>query len=129
MLERKSEAVGPLRTRELLAKVSALPYQFKAMTIAKRKHWVHLKLPSNERVLVSVAKPGIKVMQLGFFGLVPIRTIWHWPKNATRAQDQAMFDLMTRAPKADTVAAQIAAIIMRDCKSIDDIRRALPPNS
>ena len=30
------------------------------------------------------------------------------------------------APKADTVAEQIAAIMMHDCKSIDDMRRVFP---
>jgi hypothetical protein len=96
------------------------------MVIAKREHWVHLRLPSGERVLVSVARPGVKVMQLKFWGMIPSRTIWRWGKQDKPAVDKAMFHLITTAPKAGSLAGQIAAIIERDCRSIDDIRRRLP---
>jgi hypothetical protein len=96
------------------------------MIVAKREHWVHLKLPSQERVLVSVARSGVKVVQLKFWGMIPSRTIWQWARQSEPAVDQAMFHLITTAPKTGSLADQIAAIIERDCRSIDDISRRFP---
>ena len=96
------------------------------MIIARREHWVHLKLPSGERVLVSVARTGIKISKLGFWGMIPTRTIWAWGKHDAPELDGAMFHLITTAQKPGSVADQIAAIIMQDCQSTADIRRLLP---
>jgi hypothetical protein len=95
--------------------------------IIQREHWVHIKLPSRERVLVSVARSGAKIIQLKLGGMVPWRTIWQWARHDTAAMDRAVFDLlMTAAPRAGSLASRIAAIIERDCRSIDDIRARFP---
>jgi len=38
-----------------------------------------LKLASRERVLISCAQTGIKIMKLGLGGLIPTKTIADWP--------------------------------------------------
>ena len=37
-----------------------------------------LKLDSGERVLISIARTGVKLFQLGLAGLLPIRTLAEW---------------------------------------------------
>jgi len=41
--------------------------------------YCQIKLDSGERVLISCATTGIKIMKLGLVGLVPTRTIADWP--------------------------------------------------
>lgn len=41
--------------------------------------YCQLKLASHERVLISCAQTGIKVMKLGLGGLIPTKTIADWP--------------------------------------------------
>lgn len=38
-----------------------------------------LKLASRERVLISIAQTGIKIMKLSLGGLIPTKTIADWP--------------------------------------------------
>lgn len=92
------------------------------MIIARREHWVHLKLSSEKRVLVGVAQSGIKITKLGFWGMVPTRTIWQWARRDMKALDKALMHFIATGlpgPLSHTVAA----VIDRDCKNIDDVRR------
>jgi hypothetical protein len=41
--------------------------------------YCQLKLASRERVLISCAQTGIKIMKLGLGGLIPTKTIADWP--------------------------------------------------
>ena len=41
--------------------------------------YCQLKLASGERVLISCAQTGIKIMKLGLAGLIPTKTITDWP--------------------------------------------------
>jgi len=41
--------------------------------------YCQLRLESRERVLISCAQTGIKIMKLGFGGLIPTKTIADWP--------------------------------------------------
>lgn len=41
--------------------------------------YCQLKLGSRERVLISCAQTGIKIMKLGLGGLIPTKTIADWP--------------------------------------------------
>lgn len=41
--------------------------------------YCQLKLASRERVLISCAQTGIKIMKLGLGGLIPTKTIAEWP--------------------------------------------------
>lgn len=41
--------------------------------------YCQLKLTSRERVLISCAQTGIKIMKLGLSGLFPTKTIADWP--------------------------------------------------
>lgn len=45
----------------------------------RRDAYCDLKLASGERVLVSFAKTGFKIIQMKFGGLIPARTIVNWP--------------------------------------------------
>jgi hypothetical protein len=41
--------------------------------------YCQLKLASRERVLISCAQTGIKIIKLGLGGLIPTKTIADWP--------------------------------------------------
>ena len=41
--------------------------------------YCHIKLASGERVLISCAQTGIKIMKLALRGLLPTKTIADWP--------------------------------------------------
>ena len=45
----------------------------------KRGAFCQLKLASRERVLISCAQTGIKIIKLGLGGLIPTKTIADWP--------------------------------------------------
>lgn len=45
----------------------------------KEGAYCQLKLANGERVLISCAQTGIKIMKLAFGGLFPTRTIVDWP--------------------------------------------------
>ena len=98
------------------------------MIVARREHRVYLKLPSRERVLVSVAEPGVKISKLSFGGMISTKTICNWSaqpgtKGEIASLDQAMRYFMSSGPNTGRLADIIAAGIMRECKSIDDIRK------
>jgi len=41
--------------------------------------YCQIRLPSGERVLISCAQTGIKIMKLALGGLLPTKTIANWP--------------------------------------------------
>jgi hypothetical protein len=45
----------------------------------KPSAFCQLKLASRERVLISCAQTGIKIMKLGMWGFIPTKTIADWP--------------------------------------------------
>ncbi len=47
--------------------------------------YCQLKLASRERVLISSAQTGIKIMKLGLCGLIPTKTIAAWPVSRLEA--------------------------------------------
>jgi len=72
-----------------------------------------LKMASGERVLISIARhpePSVEVTRLGFFGLIPLDTLWEYNP------------LMSGGPLEflDLVCGCLVA-----CDSIDDARLAL----
>ena len=45
----------------------------------KPGEYCQIRLASGERVLISCAQSGIKILKLGFGGLIPARTVMDWP--------------------------------------------------
>lgn len=43
----------------------------------KEGRYCQLKLDSGERILISIAQSGIKIVKLSFGGLIPTSTIWN----------------------------------------------------
>ena len=78
-----------------------------------------LKLPSGERVLISCAQTGIKIVKLGLGGLIPTKTIADWPISqlATAIHIFADEDNPSQHP-LDAIKAKLMT-----CSSIGDIER------
>src|SRR5262245_50750848 len=95
------------------------------MIVAQREHRVHIKLPSGERVMVSVAKTRAIIVRMRFGSMVPRGTVWRWVGDP--AQNRAMFEMLVHGKvPGPTLAHQLAYIIERDCRSIADIEARFP---
>lgn len=81
--------------------------------------YCQLKLASHERVLISCAQTGIKIMKLGFGGLIPTKTIADWPISQLATAIHIFTD--ENDPSQHPLEA-IKAKLMT-CSSIRDIER------
>lgn len=78
-----------------------------------------LRLASGERVLVSMARSGIVIYRLKFFGLIPAERIAEWaPTDADAARFFATFPTDRPEHPVETVAQ---ALIDAECGSIADV--------
>jgi len=104
------------------------------VTYANTKYqcFCQIKLESGERILISIAgapTPSVKIMKLGFFGLVPVRTIWEY--NATMAGGHEAYVrkmvMMFQDPLAEEIKHPLD--VLRDrllpCRSISEVRNSL----
>jgi len=81
--------------------------------------YCQIKLESNERILISIAQPGVKILKLNFGGLIPTQTIWESndvPKMVKLFADE-------NQPEKPLLDAIIAGLI--DCKTIVEIKQKL----
>jgi hypothetical protein len=81
--------------------------------------YCQLKLASRERVLISCAQTGIKIMKLGFGGLIPTKTIVNWPISQVAAAMNIFAD--KNDPSLHPLEA-IKAKLMT-CSSIGEVER------
>jgi len=81
--------------------------------------YCQLKLASGERVLVSCAQSGIKIMKVTVGGLIPTRTIVNWPISALASAIEIFAD------KATPMQHPLEAIKNKllTCSSIKDIEQ------
>jgi hypothetical protein len=91
-----------------------------------------IKLESGERILVSIAAaptPSVKIMKLGFFGLIPIQTIWEHNPTMTGGYDAYVRKMMAMFQDAFALEPKHPLDILRDrllpCTSIADVRESL----
>ena len=62
--------------------------------------YCQLKLNSGDRLLISIARPGIKIVKLRFGGLIPGRTIANWtPSELANAVAVQMKKILCRPPR------------------------------
>jgi hypothetical protein len=77
-----------------------------------------LKLDSGERILISCAQTGIKIMKLGWGGLFPTGTLADWP---LRQLDEAIAIFAdTNSPAAHPLDAIVSKL--KSCSSIVEVR-------
>lgn len=88
----------------------------KLITYRRNAYFV-LKMASGERVLVSFAKTGFKVIQMKFGGLIPSRTIVDWPIS----EADAAFDLFEDEATPTEHLMDAIQNKLLTCASIKDI--------
>ena len=93
--------------------------------------YCQLKFQSGERVLISFATqpdPGIKVMKLLFFGIIPIKTIWKCTASTEGGKDQFVQRLCTMfADRKAGLKHPLDSIrdLLLTCNSISEARDVL----
>jgi hypothetical protein len=85
----------------------------------KAGRYCQLKLNSGERILISCARTGIKIMNLGWGGLFPKATLAHWPIDKTDDAITVFLDI--DSPSAHPLDAIVKKL--STCASIRDVRR------
>lgn len=81
--------------------------------------YCQLKLDSGERILISCAQTGMKIMKLGFRGLLPTRTIADWPIAELRSAIALFIDEGQRnLHPLDAIKNRLMA-----CTSIAEVRK------
>lgn len=81
--------------------------------------YCQLKLASGERVLISCAQTGIKIMKLALGGLIPTRTIVDWPITALASAIELFADESAPAQHPlDAIKNKLA-----HCSSIAEIEQ------
>ena len=94
-----------------------------------RHCFCQIKFKSGERVLISVANvpdPGIKVIKLLLFGMIPYKTIWEFSAAGQKKAGKKMIEMFSdgSAPKArhplDAIASRLVA-----CSSCREALRIL----
>lgn len=81
--------------------------------------YCQLKLASRERVLISCAQTGIKIMKLSLGGLIPTRTIADWPVSRLEAVIKIFADETNPSQHPlDAIKNKLMA-----CSSIKDIEQ------
>lgn len=78
-----------------------------------------LKLASGERILISCAQTGIKIMKLGFAGLFPTKTLAEWPISNV---DEAIRIFADASQPTQHPLESIKAKLM-SCSSIADVQQ------
>jgi len=78
-----------------------------------------IKLDNGERILISIAQPGVQIFKLSFGGLFPVSTIW---KSGDIDQMIALFGDFALS-ESNLLDAIVKKLI--DCVSIDEIRTLL----
>ena len=85
--------------------------------------YCQLKLASGERVLVSCAQTGIKIMKVAFGGLIPTRTIVNWPISELASAIEIFADETTPMQHPlDAIKSKLLA-----CSSIKEIEQLCAP--
>jgi hypothetical protein len=82
--------------------------------------YCQLKLDRGERVLISCAQTGIKIMRLGWGGLFPVETLAEWPVDQLDEAIAVFLDIDN--PSAHPLDAIVKKLSL--CSSIGDVRRA-----
>jgi hypothetical protein len=85
----------------------------------RRNAYFNLKMASGERVLVSIAKTGFKIIQMKFGGIIPARTIVDWPV----AEVDAAFELFEVESTPTQHLLDAIMIKLLTCTSIKDIEQ------
>ena len=81
--------------------------------------YCQLKLASRERVLISCAQTGIKIMKLGLGGLIPTKTIADWPIS----QLASAIHIFADENNASVHPLEAIKSKLMTCSSIDEIER------
>jgi hypothetical protein len=78
-----------------------------------------IKLDNGERILISIAQPGVQVYKLGFMGLIPTGTIW---KSSDLRRMAVLFgnDIQSESSLLDAIIRKRVG-----CVSIDEVRTLL----
>jgi len=81
--------------------------------------YCQLKLASGERILISCAQSGVKIIQLILGGLIPVRTIANWPVSRLEEAIHVFADLSkpTQHP-LDAIKNKLIG-----CSSIADVEK------
>jgi hypothetical protein len=86
--------------------------------------YCQLKLNSGERILISCAQTGIKIMKLGLGGLFPTRTIADWPIAEVRSAIAIFVDASQPAlHPLDAIKNRLMS-----CSSITEVQRLCGKN-
>lgn len=91
-----------------------------------------IQLDNGERILISIANiptPNVKIMKLGFFGLLPIQTIWKYNPTIAGSYDAYVLKMMKMFQDPLAVELKNPLDILRDrflsCKSISEVQDSL----
>ena len=85
----------------------------------KPNAYCQLKLDSGERLLISCAQTGIKIVKLGLGGLLPTKTIADWPLSEVRTMMRKFVD------PANPLQHPLDAIKSRlmQCSSLQEVEK------
>lgn len=78
-----------------------------------------IKLDNGERILISIAEPGVQIFKLGFGGLFPMGTVW---ESGDLQQMTVLFGdfALSESMLLDAVINKLIR-----CRSIDDVKQLL----
>jgi hypothetical protein len=84
-----------------------------------RGMYCQIKLDSGERILISIAQPGVKIFKFSAGGLIPTKTIWE--SSDVPKMVELFADLnQPEKPLLDAIVAQLI-----HCKSLQEIEQRL----
>ena len=87
--------------------------------VIRKPSYCHIKLDNGQRILISMAQSGIKIIKLGFRGLLPVKTIWKSTDTYEMIEKFADPD----DPFKDPVDAVTDKLI--NCESVKEIKAIL----
>lgn len=84
-----------------------------------------IKLDDGKRILISIAQPGIKIFKLGFFGTIPVATIFEISTLdlASDKYNEAIQKIVKQTGQLDPLDSLKELLI--SCKSIDEVKEKL----
>jgi len=104
------------------------------ITYANNKYqcFCQIKLPSRDRVLISIASaptPSVKIVKLGLLGLWPVQTIWEYNPIMAGGYEAYLRKMMMMFQDPASQEPKHPLDILRDrllpCKSISEVRDSL----
>jgi hypothetical protein len=98
----------------------------------KFRCYCQLRCDNGDRILISIAgapTPSVKIMKLGFFGMVPVQTIWEYNPTMAGGYEAYVRKMMTMFQDFSAEEPKHPLDILRDrllsCTSIAEVRDSL----